>query len=456
MSNLWITPEELGDYAETEFAYEAAKAASYALWALSGRKFSGITTVTEAYVCTARAYRYGASARNYRAELIGGDVYNVLSDSVDFYDEITSDGASPSSRLHLRGTPVVKVHTVRNRVGQVIDPSKYYLVDHSVLQAYPGVAWGPCDLEITYSYGTEPPAMGKMAARTLAIELAKLWNNEDDCALPQRVTSISRQGISYTLLDNQDFLQEMRTGLYAIDLFLKSTNPDKARAKARVFSPDIARGRRIVAKGLKYGVSDLDIDITPGTGNSGSTDVSLASLNAQFLSTQQGWTPYIILRNWSGITTLQIDGSTEITDPTPSTISLATKKIVSNVATMTTSAAHGLYVGTAITIADVDATFNGSYTVASVPTTTSFTFAKTNANIAVAASTGTVASTTDNRIEITISYDNALTIMGKYDPGYYDLYATRTNGGQVETVYIGTGNVKVALATSLIEAYTVG
>jgi hypothetical protein len=247
----------------------------------------------------------------------------------------------------------------------------------------------------------------------------------------------------------------MRTGIYAIDLFLKSTNPDKARAKARVFSPDIARGRRIVTRPLKYAVSDLDIDVTPGTGNSGSTEVSLESLNAQFLSSQNGWTPYIILRNWSGITTLQIDGTAVITDPTPSAISLATKKIVSNVATMTTSAAHGLYVGTAITIAGVDATFNGSYTVVSVPTTTSFTFAKTNANVAVAASTGTVTSTTDNRIEITISYDNALTTIGKYDPGYYDLYATRTNGAVVETVYIGTGNVKVALATSLIEAYTV-
>lgn len=455
MTNLWITPEELGPYAETEFAYEAAKAASYALWALSGRKFSGITTVTETYVCAARAYRYGASTRNYRAELINGGVYNIQSDTIDFYNDITSDGISPSSRLHLRGTPVTKIHTVRNRAGQVIDPSKYYLVDHGVLQAQPGVAWGPCNLEVTYSYGTEPPTMGKMAARTLAMEFAKLWNNEDDCALPQRVTSISRQGISYTLLDNQDFLQEMRTGIYAIDLFLKSTNPDKARAKAKVFSPDVARARRIVAKPLKYGASDLDIDVTPGTGNSGSVSVSLESLNAQFISDELGWTPYAILRNYTGITTLQLEDAIEVVDPTPSAISLATKSIVDNVAIMTTSAAHGLYVGAEITIAGVGVPFNGTYTVAYVPTTTSFTYAKTNANIAVVASTGTVTSTTDNRMEITVTYDDAVKIIGKYDPGSYDIYASRTNGAETETVYIGTGNVKVALATSLLEAYTV-
>jgi len=47
MSNLWITPEELGDYGNYEFSYEAAKAASNLLWAMSGRKYSGVATVTE-------------------------------------------------------------------------------------------------------------------------------------------------------------------------------------------------------------------------------------------------------------------------------------------------------------------------------------------------------------------------------------------------------------------------
>jgi len=49
MTALWVQPEELGDYANSEFALEAAKTASHLLWAMSGRKYSGETIVTERY-----------------------------------------------------------------------------------------------------------------------------------------------------------------------------------------------------------------------------------------------------------------------------------------------------------------------------------------------------------------------------------------------------------------------
>ena len=58
------------------------------------------------------------------------------------------------------------------------------------------------------------------------------------------------------------------------------------------------------------------------------------------------------------------------------------KALTSNVATLTTSAAHGLAVGMQITVAGVDATFNGNYKIATVPSTTTFTYAKTASNVA--------------------------------------------------------------------------
>ncbi|MEI6374705.1 MAG: hypothetical protein WCP26_13065 [Actinomycetes bacterium] len=66
--------------------------------------------------------------------------------------------------------------------------------------------------------------------------------------------------------------------------------------------------------------------------------------------------------------------------------------LTSNVATITTSAAHGLVIGQPVTISGLTAgtALNGSYLVATVPTTTTFTVAKTNANITSAASSGTV------------------------------------------------------------------
>ena len=67
------------------------------------------------------------------------------------------------------------------------------------------------------------------------------------------------------------------------------------------------------------------------------------------------------------------------------TVSISNKALTSNVATLTTSAAHGLCTGMEIVITGVDATFNGTYTITGVPTTTTFTYAKTAADVASAA-----------------------------------------------------------------------
>lgn len=295
MSELWISPDELGPYANSEFSYEAAKSASYIMWALSGRRYSGATTVTERYICSHRAFLLGPSAQTFNATLLDGNVYNIPREEFNDFAELTSDGLSPTSRIRLRGRPVVKIHTIRTRSGRVINPSSYYLVDHSTIQAAAGVPWTPCDIEVTYTYGSPPPTLGKMAARTLAIEFAKLWSGDDDCILPQRITSVARQGITYTILDPQDFVDELRTGIYSIDLFLKSINPDKARNKARVFNPDVPRARRYSQKPLKIGKSPFDI-IVPAGGN-GLLTIGLEELNAEFL-TDAGWTATATIRNY--------------------------------------------------------------------------------------------------------------------------------------------------------------
>ena len=63
------------------------------------------------------------------------------------------------------------------------------------------------------------------------------------------------------------------------------------------------------------------------------------------------------------------------------TVSISNKALTTNVATLTTTAAHGLKTGMEIVITGVDATFNGEYRITSTPTTTTFTYAKTNADV---------------------------------------------------------------------------
>ena len=67
------------------------------------------------------------------------------------------------------------------------------------------------------------------------------------------------------------------------------------------------------------------------------------------------------------------------------TFSINNKALTTNVATLTTTAAHGLAIGMEVDISGVDATFNGTYRVKAVPTTTTFTYDKTATNVTSAA-----------------------------------------------------------------------
>lgn len=309
-SNLWILPEEMGDYSYTEYTLEAAQVASNLLWAMSGRKYTGETIVTERYTCTLRNNRMGPSTRTNSPVLFGGDIYNIPSGDYDEYSELVTDGLSPESRVRLRGRPVTRIISIRNKTGAILDPSSYYLVDHSTIHIKPGVAWTPCNVEITYAYGIPVPTAGKMAARKLAIEFARLWSGDEMCELPQRVTSVSRQGVSYTILDNQEFIAELRTGLYEIDLFLKVVNPDNARRKSKVFSVDTPRARKYTPKPprlLADPGKDLILSATSEAAsvswNSSGEGVNLSN----FFPQNQTYTPKVVLRNYGETTSVTLD-----------------------------------------------------------------------------------------------------------------------------------------------------
>ena len=96
--------------------------------------------------------------------------------------------------------------------------------------------------------------------------------------------------------------------------------------------------------------------------------------------------------------------------------SVNNKALTSNVATLTTAAAHGLAVDDEVWVEGVDSTFNGKYTVTGIPTTTTFTYAKTNANVSSAAVSpvGKV-----NKVgSINIEAESTLTSTGFITTGY--------------------------------------
>jgi hypothetical protein len=73
------------------------------------------------------------------------------------------------------------------------------------------------------------------------------------------------------------------------------------------------------------------------------------------------------------------------------TRTISNKALTSNIATLTTSTDHTYLVGDVVVVSGVDAVFNGTFNIIAVPTTTTFTYAKTNANVTSAVATGSAA-----------------------------------------------------------------
>jgi len=111
------------------------------------------------------------------------------------------------------------------------------------------------------------------------------------------------------------------------------------------------------------------------------------------------------------------------------TATVSNKALTSNVATLTTSAAHGLAVGMEIVVAGVDATFNGTYTIATVPTTTTLTYSKTASDVPSAAATGTITSNVQHFVDYNAGTDDK--VYAYCDDGVYCYWITNVTSGGV-------------------------
>lgn len=100
-------------------------------------------------------------------------------------------------------------------------------------------AW-PIGARITYTHGLVPPIGGQRAAVQLALELGKFWAT-GKCKLPERVTSVTRQGLSYEMGPAD---AGWGTGIWSIDSWLSSVNPNRMTRRASAWSPDAIHARR--------------------------------------------------------------------------------------------------------------------------------------------------------------------------------------------------------------------
>lgn len=242
----------------------SVEVATEILWRLTGGQFGLCREVVRP--CTggcAKPARSGADGR-MSPQIINGQWVNMVCGCPRASDDC-SCGAAPSS-LYLPG-PVYwedprlghddpdryKLHVYID--GEHLPPGSYWMYGSNQLIRTDGGTWPACQdltvapdqpgaFSVVYWRGTPVPPGGKRAVALLACEIWKACaKGPDSCALPRRVQTVQREGITYTMLDPMDFLSEGRTGLTEVDMWLAAVNPAKLHSPSAVLSPDMRRHR---------------------------------------------------------------------------------------------------------------------------------------------------------------------------------------------------------------------
>lgn len=153
--------------------------------------------------------------------------------------------------------PVAEVLEVKLH-GVVLDPSAYRIDNGNTLVLLSGgdECFPECqDLDVpdtvenTWSVTLRPgeplPVAGAIAAGKLACEFAKACAGGGDCALPQELVSLSRNGVEVQVADPQLVLDAGRTGIHDVDLWVMSVNPARLHQRPRVHTPDLPPVRTV-------------------------------------------------------------------------------------------------------------------------------------------------------------------------------------------------------------------
>lgn len=250
------------DQVDAIFA-EAATVASETLYELSGRTFTGVcgpATVRPLARPTdvdTRAWGAQLSPMGWFSSWGMCSSYGSSTPGV-----VSHYGCSNPPEVELGAYPVTEILEVLID-GTVIPPDEYELRDYRTLVRMRPTAsfdptdrwgWPTCQVNdlpltelgtfgVTFMYGQPPPTSGVVAARKLA-EYFALPQLGSELKFPTRVTQVQRQGVSVMVADVIDIIKTGRTGIYEVDLFLRSFNPGQNDRPASVWSPDSGRPRR--------------------------------------------------------------------------------------------------------------------------------------------------------------------------------------------------------------------
>jgi len=253
--NAWTTADEIaaccdveGIGSDTSVLDDVATEASRVLFELGGRIHGGTCEMTVRPCATQDICGFQVLDRGH---VVSWEGFRWLSNGS------TPCGCLPLSQVLLPGYPVKEILEVKVD-GVAIDPSGYRLDNWRTLTRLDGGFWPACQWldrdddeegtwSVRYTWGQNPPDIGRRAASQLACEIYKSCAGVD-CAPPARATRTTRQGITVEL---SNFRRDQVTGLYStgmgwVDWYLNSVNPTGRLRRPGVWSPDAPRFAKVV------------------------------------------------------------------------------------------------------------------------------------------------------------------------------------------------------------------
>lgn len=226
----YITPEELtarcaaaADFAvDDEDLLEAIEDASTVLYYLTGRQFHGTRQATVRPGCHAGC---GCGCSIHQINLGLWPVTELISIR---YEGTVYTGTDITDTFHLNNRRFL----ARNDGDRLLTGNQW---------AVGGGAYDTEDdghvFEVTFDHGMQIPSLLKRATRALACEwVSQLAGMGGTCKLPERVTTVTRSGITMDVASAIDMLREGKTGIYQVDLAIQTFNPSKLQSPSFVWS----------------------------------------------------------------------------------------------------------------------------------------------------------------------------------------------------------------------------
>lgn len=234
----------------------AVQFATEVLWALSGRQF-GLCTVT-LRPCRSTCGDFGSwdldrpfwsTGLTYPTPaLIGGAWFNLICGACG-----DTCSCSQLSQVDLPA-PVYDIVEVKVD-GTPLATGAYRLDDDRSLVRIDGGEWPRCndlnlaDTEVgtwsvTARFGLPVPQGATWAVGELACQFVSALGGAD-CRLPKQVTQLVRQGVTIQMDSITELLKDGVTGLYFVDLFIKTWNPGRLQRRSRTYRVDGPRARRV-------------------------------------------------------------------------------------------------------------------------------------------------------------------------------------------------------------------